>query len=205
MGCDIHLYVEKKSVDGQWICVAKDAYGGRNYNLFSILADVRNGRGFAGCKTGEGFNPISKPKGLPADVSAVVQEESDGWSGDGHSHSYLTLSEILGFDWTQTTQLQGWVSAEAFKSWDRWGREHGEAPKGYCGGVDGGRVVHITEDTMRELIRADDTESLAHHYCLVKWEMPYARCASEFWSETIPKLLRLGIPANVRIVFWFDN
>ena len=26
-----------------------------------------------------------------------------------------------------------------------------------------------------------------------------------FWSECIPRLLRLGTPENVRIVFWFDN
>ena len=46
-----------------------EPYGDRNYNLFAILANVRNGTAFAGCKTGEGFNPISNPKGVPSDAS----------------------------------------------------------------------------------------------------------------------------------------
>lgn len=47
---------------------------GRNYNLFSILANVRNGVGFAGCKTGEGFEPIAMPRGFPADASPAVKK-----------------------------------------------------------------------------------------------------------------------------------
>lgn len=49
-------------------------YDSRNYDLFAILADVRNGTGFAGCKTSYGFNPISMPKGLPEDITAEVKE-----------------------------------------------------------------------------------------------------------------------------------
>jgi hypothetical protein len=48
---------------------------GRNYDLFAILADVRNGRGFAGVVTGTGFDPISNPRGLPRDVSNDVINE----------------------------------------------------------------------------------------------------------------------------------
>ncbi|MCT6901642.1 MAG: hypothetical protein M3Z48_00250 [Lactobacillus sp.] len=43
-------------------------YKGRNYYLFAILADVRNGKG---------FTPISEPKGLPVDVSPEVKKISD--------------------------------------------------------------------------------------------------------------------------------
>jgi len=31
--------------------------GNRNYDLFAILANVRNGHGFAGIKTGGGIRP----------------------------------------------------------------------------------------------------------------------------------------------------
>lgn len=41
----------------------------RNYDWFSILADVRNGIGFAGVKTGGRFSVISSPRGLPEDIS----------------------------------------------------------------------------------------------------------------------------------------
>lgn len=41
----------------------------RNYDWFSILANVRNGSGFAGIKTGNGFDVIAEPRGLPDDIS----------------------------------------------------------------------------------------------------------------------------------------
>jgi hypothetical protein len=46
-----------------------DPSSARNYDWFAILADVRNGRGFAGVSTGEGFNVTAMPKGLPDDIS----------------------------------------------------------------------------------------------------------------------------------------
>ena len=46
----------------------------RNYNVFSILANVRNGYGFAGVRTGSGFDPISDGRGLPDDLSQGVRD-----------------------------------------------------------------------------------------------------------------------------------
>ena len=40
----------------------------RNYLLFSVLADVRNGTGFAGVITYKPVVPISEPRGLPDDL-----------------------------------------------------------------------------------------------------------------------------------------
>lgn len=131
MGCDIHQYVEAKQ-DGRWIEVkplVKNPYyekgstwdftanefvpvseaRPRNYDAFAILGDVRNGRGFGGWATGDGFKPIAAHRGLPADVSRTVQAESDGWNGDGHSHNWLTLRELVADDayWNQTTIQYG--------------------------------------------------------------------------------------------------
>lgn len=46
-----------------------DPSSGRNYDWFGVLADVHNGRGVAGVSTGEGFNVMAMPKGLPDDIS----------------------------------------------------------------------------------------------------------------------------------------
>jgi hypothetical protein len=78
-------------------------YDGRNYDLFAILADVRNGRGFAGSYTGEGFNPIADTKGVPDDMSDVLKEAYEYWEGDGHSHSWFTVKELTEYDWEQKT------------------------------------------------------------------------------------------------------
>lgn len=95
MGCDIHSFAEVKE-NGSWKVVEDyRPFQDRNYQLFALLADVRNGSGFAGCDTGNHIEPISIPKGLPKDCSAKVQLNSDDWDIDGHSHSWLTLKELL--------------------------------------------------------------------------------------------------------------
>lgn len=60
MGCDIHIVTEIKE-NGKWKGVDEfpNALDGRNYHLFSFLANVRNY-----------FNTVGfKPKGLPEDLS----------------------------------------------------------------------------------------------------------------------------------------
>jgi hypothetical protein len=124
MGTDIHLYVETRDRRGVWSAVKlpapdgheewHDGYRGwdkRYYDVFSILAGVRNGHGFAGIPTGAGFIPISEPRGLPPDLSvtfrsdpAVLEDERTPDIGE-HSFSWLLLSELLAYDWTQTTTV----------------------------------------------------------------------------------------------------
>ena len=236
MGADIHFYVEKQ-VNGVWQSADKWTpnrfageegepplsldykdrfYDSRNYNLFGILANVRNGSGFAGCDTGDGFVPISDPRGLPEDVSEQVKADSDRWGVDGHSHSWLTVAELLAYDWTQTTKLRGYVSAAEYYLWNRWKRQIGERPDNYCGDICGSTIEKVSEEELRRRIegltggdwnRQEDKvkESLAHVYCRVEWEQPYYKPAREFLAETMPRLWRLGRPEDVRIVFFFDN
>lgn len=234
MGCDIHFYVEKKvkdkwksadtfeKKDGDWYDQRDEFYGDRNYNLFAILADVRNGHGFAGSKTGEGFRPISQPRGLPDDISKETKRQSDSMGCDGHSHSWFTLRELLDYDWTQVTKLQGYIGLEEWTNWSRWDREHGKGPGSYSTGVWGRDIKHISAKEMdalaeqcNQLLRDGDREKhdaflLANPvYALAKWEAPYYREAGDFLSETIPRLLKLagGVKGvdDVRVVFFFDN
>lgn len=83
MGCDIHLHIEIK-IAGQWhhyACPKID----RNYELFSIMADVRGN-----------LPAISEPKGLPEDASIITKMNYDEyWSGDAHSKSYLNSDELV--------------------------------------------------------------------------------------------------------------
>lgn len=136
MGADIHLYVEAKPVESEhdWQRFTRSlshenwretrsfnmGWGTyRNYSAFAMLADVRNGSGFAGVDLGDGFEPIDKPRGLPNDISDPVQRESDGWSGDGHSHSWFTLRELLDLEhagyWDKTTTHRGVLHRAEFE------------------------------------------------------------------------------------------
>lgn len=275
MGCDIHLYVERR-VNGKWepadtwvpdpyrvedlkveikdweeelkapdldettrlqyqrrLQAAREElesvpkhvpydnafYSGRNYNLFSILADVRNGYGFGGCDTGDGFVPICEPKGLPFDVTPTVRAQSDSWGGDGHSHSWFTVEQLDAYDWTQATIHRYWTDSSAYYQWYLDGYKGG--PSSCCGGVSGPRIEHVSEQEMKkrinevldkfpegttqeELSNAVRAE-LAHVYCQVEWRETYAECCRYFIETTLPALRELGNPEDVRIVFWFDN
>tara|TARA_R110000803_G_scaffold35405_3_gene76566 strand:- start:1022 stop:1561 length:540 start_codon:yes stop_codon:yes gene_type:complete len=116
MGCDIHSFAEVKR-NNKWELVTDEIFpdwGGdksnepfsvRSYSVFAFLAGVRN---YDHCE------PISECKGLPLD-SEYLNKESGDWMGykesvrksiyedcDYHSHSYLTLKELLNFDYTKT-------------------------------------------------------------------------------------------------------
>ena len=236
MGCDIHFYVEVRKGE-QWVSAdeweteddgdgvyahvdyRKSYYSGRNYDLFAILANVRNGYGFAGVVTGSGFVPIAMPKGVPADASPEVKKAAEYWDADGHTHSWHTLSDLLAYDWTQVSTHRGVIDAVTYQKWISWGRQNGEDPDGWSGMVTGPKVEVLTEDVMNTRIEAikaahgADNWDIRKHiasemsdvYCLAEWTQPYYKCCLSFWGEVIPRLLRLGKPEDVRIVFWFDN
>ena len=110
MGTDIHINVDRLSENGHWIRTDLQVDEDRNYDLFAILADVRNGEGCAGVRTGDGFVPISEPRGW----GEVDVKEDDPY----HSASWLLLSEILDYDYrrpsksgylTKTNTRRGYV------------------------------------------------------------------------------------------------
>lgn len=72
-------------------------YRGRNYSLFSRLADVRS--------YGDG-TAISEPRGVPDDASDAYLYIVEQWKGDGHSHSYFTLTELLEHDWSDFDEFR---------------------------------------------------------------------------------------------------
>ena len=89
MGTDIHSIAQVRR-NGNWETVAISVCGDPcSYNTFAMLANVRNGRGFASIRTSDGFPYIHEPRGLPADLKepsrmslAEVDNFDDDESGD---------------------------------------------------------------------------------------------------------------------------
>jgi hypothetical protein len=190
----------------------------------AVIIDVRSDWGAGGGRVaGTGFNPISEPRGLPEDVSPEVQAVSDCYGMEGHSHSWLTLAELLAYDWSQITRNIGIVGALEFADFEK----NGE-PRKYSGGVFGHRVKGVSHERMREevaryrpeidrVIAGEEIgseweafeemlrEQPEEYLTQITWEEKYADCAWRFLDETLPKLQALGSPEDVRIVFFFDN
>lgn len=190
----------------------------RNYDLFAILADVRNGHGFAGVDTGDGFIPIAPPRGVPEDASLAYKKEVEKWQGDGHSHSYFSVRELASYDWHGLrTKHRGYVNPKEYE----WFQRKGKPTKGFCAGVDGANVVKISNEQMEQLnnpvlriLNVDKTKPIMEfdknksYYTLVEWEESYYDSCVNFVDKTIPALQALFKKTNVqdvRIVFFFDN
>lgn len=118
MGCDIHMFTEKKIGD-RWETADFFHYapgifneieltrlefmGDRNYRLFARLADIRNGYG---------VEPIDTPRGVPKDLSEYVQNWYDTEHGWTFGHSYLTLRDILEFKPTEDVYIGGYTTQQ---------------------------------------------------------------------------------------------
>jgi hypothetical protein len=199
MGCDIHLFTERKrSINNEekWVNIDHlklnpyyggddyekqfeviELYGDRNYRLFAMLADVRNYHD----------NPIiAEPKGFPNDCSDFVNEQKEGWDGDGHSHSYFTLKELKEFrEKNKVTNYAGMMTAENAELVDK-----GEMPNCWCQGTNQEGYVY------REWKYEDDTIGIL----VTRLEK---RLRDEFWLADDADTKEHD--DKVRIVFWFDN
>jgi len=143
MGCDIHPHVEIRR-DGRWERLdwrkrhetgeyydperrrdpkvdydklfEDPLYINRNYCLFSILADVRNGYGFAGCDTGDKFVPVAEPRDLPADVTAETLSEYVYYVMDGTDDEVETRQEETGENLCSRERAEDWVRRDCSAS-----------------------------------------------------------------------------------------
>ena len=212
MGCDIHIFVETMRHD-KWskigyvfedpyacerdigkhivsITRTDEPYTGRNYKLFSILADVRN--------VEDGIIPINTPRDLPKDVTDEIKEISDSWGCDGHSHSYLTVRELLDYDWEVEEIERGTVSENDYIAFKK---DNNVIPS-YCGST----ARTISNEDMDLLIsgKLQRDKKLKYH-TEISWTEKRRDTVDYFLDVVIPNLLELGEPEDVRIVFWFDN
>jgi hypothetical protein len=217
MGCDIHYLVQTKRENGEWKNegIPEDAsFYGRNYELFAILASVRNYYG---------IKPICTPKGLPLDLSEEDRENlEDIYTGDAHSFSYYSLKDIKEYDWDQIVTLTGIVKIDAYRNWMKQGKI-GD-PEAYSKVIFGPLVLHISNDSMENIITSTEDEGKEISetifkckswprnivFCTnIRWDSTCKELCPTFYNNTIPALQKLsdkyGGPENVRIVFSFDN
>ena len=190
MGCDIHLYREKK-VNGKWVTADEgwnDEYGNgvldvpwesrftdRDYDLFGFLAGVRSEPEFR-----------FKEKGLPLilcdEVALLIKEYGE----DGHSHSHLYLHEL---EEAVVLMANKFVTVSGMKD-----------EKSY-------------KKLIESISSADDTDwDLIYPYC--KWA---SGTGYVDFSVDVPASFKLsGLKRLIdhlkscgsddsRIVFWFDN
>src|SRR3990172_3709211 len=189
-------------------------YHDRNYDVFAILANVRNGHDVTGTKSSDGLKFISDCRGIPEDVSPEVGE----WMRDGdHSHTWVLLSEVLSVDWSQVIVKHGSVSLEEYRDWWLTRNKMGE-PKNWGLGRMGPGTKYIENAEMEKLIAGGRRESDWNHKQVpgastddqqhntwIVWEEPYAISCGDFLTFVKKFLVPLGDPTKVRLCMWFDS
>lgn len=124
MGCDIYIACEYLGYKGVWKnCdhfkvnhyyneeegdekyIVQDIYNDRNYEVFAMLANVRN--------YGE-IVAFDDPRGIPSDACEYTRKRIERWDSDGHSHSYMTLAELKDYVGEYPPiKCEGYVSEDA--------------------------------------------------------------------------------------------
>ncbi len=191
-------YVGPGKARGEW-------YGDRNYGVFGMLANVRNGSGFAGCDLGDPVIPIAMPRDFPADLSVDAKWWFDRHGGD-HTETWLSLDEIEVYDWDGPMVHRGVVHPDEFVTFQRNG-----APVSWCGGISGPRVIHISNEEMAAgivagRISADpdrdyDGPTYVTH---VQWTTSKRDVASDFLARMVELRALVGT-RDARLVFNFDS
>lgn len=150
----------------------------RNYDLFSVLANVRNYGG---------NDYIDEPRGVPEDASQEIKDDYASWGMDGHSASYFTLKELINWQKEQRfVRHSGLVSAEEAENLD----EYGTLPTMWCQGTTSDGWVYREWSTENKVLQPliDSLIKRGYEYWLFYHEDQIEEDADK-----------------IRIIFWFDS
>jgi hypothetical protein len=186
LGYRMTKYVEPGKERDRW-------YSERNYTVFAVLADVRNGAGFAGVYTHDPIKPIDYPRGLPDDIVP----ETRAILSDEHSQTWLSLAEIMAYDWDQTMRRGGCVTLDEYRTYIQTGR-----PESWSGDVWGNHVRKVSLDEANALLAAG--EYPPDTYVHITWTQSLRDSIGDFIERMQMLMMETG-EAEVRLVFDFDS
>lgn len=216
MGCDIHMYLEKK-IDGKWVSAdrfrkdrdgwidirrEKRIYYDRNYLLFSVLAGVREPLPGVWQKY-----PVN---GFPNDASPQVKQAYDQWGCDAHTPSYLTLKDLKEVNWVQTGVIVSFTVTERQKEIYEYFKNKALTEKP-------GEPYLINSfmyDTIKEgwysILETVMEPKRELEFKTIHALVPLSLICDEFYYKVISKLEKMAKNLNlhhdeIRLVFWFDN
>lgn len=213
MGMDWHPYAESRGNDGVWKFLKKftlddpdpnfSNFKERNYTLFGVITRTSRCDG----------PPLFPDRGCPMDACAEISSEICG--RELHSTTWFMVAELLSTDWNKSIgeEVVVRLDPDSYARWLKAGRR----------GCPEDLTIHgkdrlISEEEMVLLLMTGAKtgrkgQPRPRNYSRLK-SMPYVEVRSvvsyrdmvpDFIDKTIPALVRLGDPENVRIVVGFDS
>jgi len=225
MGCDIHIYLEKK-INGNWVSAdpftidldgnldvdrKKRIYRKRDYLVFSVLAGVRT------FPMPSEYWQKYEATGFPADADPLVKQVYDRYGIDAHTASSLTLKQVTAVDWEkEAVPLQFDGTARQKEIYDfcknKFINENGKFEQGAWKLT----KPFVIDYFLYDAIKAPWISVLEvylepkHTPTTTFWALVPLELACEEFYEVIRKLEDMTITENlkddeIRLVFWFDN
>lgn len=241
MGTDITMMVEGRIPGRDWIPLSSKRMWPnepehrmdvtpvlfRNYELFSILADVRNrtGRGHSEIRTvkdpssgrditfvydtddggHDPLIPIAAPRGMPEDVTSVWGD----WLADlsehhhivYHDHSFLTLAELRAGQWDQVVYRDAVLDEAEYRAW----KDEGVHPQHLARGMGGEGTLVVSEEDYETGRRGRMRTGIK-----ARWKEGTVADATETFQVMMNAMEKaadmvLGGPENIRVLFAFDS
>jgi hypothetical protein len=198
MGCDIHLFVERKVGDVWKRVSSKRGYKGphdlepswrpcRNYTLFGILAGVRSTI----------LNADIPPRGLPEDVSKAVKKEFKNYH---HTPSYLTLPELIEMR-EKFADIPCYLDVTKFKKY----KKTGVVPQDYYSSIPR-NIRPVSNEQMARVMNMAAFLDENEYFTKIDYKESYKDIAPDFFVHIVSEMEKLSKDINkVRCVFWFDS
>jgi hypothetical protein len=177
-----------------------DYLDARNYTLFAILAGVRN--------HDNEVSPISEFRGIPVDSPSY--DEEDLADTGSHSRTWVSLRELLDYDWERKTKQSGVIPEE---QWIHWRKQPPQCPGTWSKWIHGRDCITLSHEEAERLLddqesqfRRDEHNQNIKYYVKIFWESSLRERVDGFVEHTIPWLQKyVRDPNDLRIVMWFDS
>jgi len=200
-------YVSPGKVRDSW-------YSDRNYVVFAILGNVRNGHGFAGVYTHDPLPFISDGRGVPDDATPGAL----AWLSSEHSATWCSLAEIMDYPWRAPIHRGGVITIQQYARL----RGTGDAPGNWCGGIDGRGIMTVTPRAADAILALhplaltagseptspfrDDSEPIEgiRYYVNYEWDTTLADTTQHFLDRM--KMLAMEVGEHeCRLIMDFDS
>lgn len=185
-------------------------FDGRNYLMFAILGNVRNGYGFAGVKTFDPLPSMSDNRGFPADMTP----EANAKMSHEHSESWLTLAEMQTYDFDGLLVHEGVIDEVTFLEC----LIAQKTPESWSGSISGNGIETLTPEQYLALwgkkdgwgkeIAPKTYDPEKRYFIQYRWTVPLKTACPEiadilaYLHNAIPKG---GTANDVRMIFDFDS
>ena len=223
MVTDVHCYIERRHRDpdgmvGPWTYVAlspveQDELESLCYGRWDLLYLLTGklGRTYAGSFEHAPWSYAAR--GVPRDASPEYRAVLDKWQRDAHSETFVTLAELLAYDWG-SLRKRGVVDPWGYLTWQP--NPDNEPPHQPCMPGEEEQWNLVSREAMDRLVAEDRArleatidgsddekpDDLISVRCLVTWPADFHRA---FLERGLPFLQRFGAPEHVRLLLFCDN